>query len=369
MKFPIDSQRLLLLPIKTIVTARSAYSQGTANDFYSEADYWWPVSSAPGSPYASRDGLSNPACFNRHRQLLLRMSCHAAGLAEAFLDRHDRRFIRRAAEIFDAWFVTPETAMRPHLKYAQAIRGRCAGRNFGVIDTIHLAEVALVAELLAPELPERISNGVRNWFRSYLQWLCESELGRAERHTNNNHAVCWYLQSAAFARLTGDQARLAEFRHDFQHILLAQIAPDGSLPEELARSKPYGYSLFTTEAFAGLAALLSTPRENFFFTAGPHGQRLADCMEYIVPYIVDKSSWPRPPDVLYDHCWPSRQAALYLAAEFMQRPDYRTVWEKLPEPRPVFELFRNLPIRHPRLWLEQCRSQNLCHTLTEMENR
>ena len=41
-----------------------------------------------------------------------------------------------------AWVLDPETRMNPSLLHGQAIRGRAAGRNIGVIDTIHLAEVA-----------------------------------------------------------------------------------------------------------------------------------------------------------------------------------------------------------------------------------
>ena len=32
--------------------------------------------------------------------------------------------------------------MNPHLLYAQAIKGRFTGRSIGIIDTLHLVEVA-----------------------------------------------------------------------------------------------------------------------------------------------------------------------------------------------------------------------------------
>ncbi len=36
--------------------------------------------------------------------------------------------------------------MAPHLRYAQAIHGRFTGRGIGIIDTIHLVEVARAIE-------------------------------------------------------------------------------------------------------------------------------------------------------------------------------------------------------------------------------
>ena len=47
--------------------------------------------------------------------------------------------------------------MTPALRYAQAIQGRVTGRGTGIIDTIHLVEVARALERLdgAPRLVAR----------------------------------------------------------------------------------------------------------------------------------------------------------------------------------------------------------------------
>ena len=350
MNFPIPARRLLKMPVKTIVAAPAKYSPGAVNEFYSEADYWWPPSSNPWGSYIRRDGISNPDCFNRHRKLLIRMSCQAAGLTEAFLDNRDPTCLLALGKLLKAWFIAPESAMAPHLRYAQAIRNCCRGRSYGIIDTIHLAECALAVHCLRRDLPGRIISAVREWFGSYLKWMCTSKSGQEERAALNNHSVCWYLQAAAFARLLDDPEKIAEFRADFKHKLLKLIAADGALPAELERSKPYGYMLFTTDAFAGLAALLSDEKENFFYVAGEQRQSVAGCINYIVPYVTDKKNWKMPPDVLYFDCWPCRQASLYLGAEYMNRPDYLALWKRLPECRTCFEVLRNFPIRHPRLW-------------------
>ena len=96
--------------------------------------------------------------------------------------------------------------MNPNLEYAQAVHGVSTGRSYGIIDTLHLVEVARATSFLEREvLPRSDAQAVRNWFAAYLEWLSSSEKGKAERDARNNHAVCWALQAAEFARLVNDE--------------------------------------------------------------------------------------------------------------------------------------------------------------------
>ena len=347
----ITPERVLRLPVKGIASRPSSWSPGSVRDFYSEADYWWPNPADPSGPFIKRDGESNPACFNGHRKLLIRMSCQLAVLTEAWRKEGGAPLLNKIIEILDVWFVNDSTSMRPSLSYSQSIRGRCEGRSFGVIDTIHLCEAALSVRALRAALPRELYDGVLQWFMQHLEWLVTSEFGRKERKTLNNHAVCWYLQAACFARLVGDHALLDELRQDFRCILLKQIERDGSMPRELARTKPYGYALFTLEVFAGLAAILSTSGENCFLWREGDSGSVADAMSFLYPYILDKKAWPYPADVLFFDYWPCRQSALLLVGQYTGERKYRELWEKLPPWHLKFELLRNFPVRTPNLWL------------------
>ena len=74
-------------------------------------------------------------------------------------------------------------------------------------------------------------------------------------------------------------------------------------------------------------------------------------MEFIVPYIKDKSSWPLKPDVMYWDEWPVRHPSLLFAGLHFNNQDYLKAWKKLEADPETFEVLRNLPIRHPMLWL------------------
>lgn len=343
--------RVLNLPVRGITTLKSSYSCGNEREFYSEADYWWRDPDDPAGRYISRDGESNPDCFNRHRKVLMRLSCITGFLAHEYMQSGSKELLNRLCEHWHIWFADENISMLPHLEYSQAIRNQLPGRNYGVIDSIHLAEVALAVLKFRKDMPQYLVNAVTGWFEQYLQWLCTSELGIDERNTLNNHAVCWYLQAAAFAHLTENKSLLDEFRNDFSGRLLEQIAPGGSLPQELKRTKPYGYELFTLEAFAGLAALLSTPQYNAFLQRKNNGGTVFEAVNFMFPYIDNKSKWRRKSDVKYFDYWPVKQNALYLVDAFCGRYECIELWNKLPVYRLKFELVRNYPVRTPELWI------------------
>jgi hypothetical protein len=334
----------------TITAFPAPRSAGGLHDYYSEGDYWWPDPQNPAGPYIRRDGETNPDNFVAHRDALRRLSQIVPALVAAFRLTRDDRYARQAAAHLRAWFVDEGTRMNPNLLYSQAIQGRATGRGTGIIDTIHLVEVARavwVLERLGYLKGETLAR-VTQWFRQYLEWITTHPYGRAERRSDNNHAAAWALQVAAFAQLAGDFARLDEMRRFFRDTLVAtQMAPDGSFPRELARTKPYGYSLFQLDVMATLAQIL-----DLWQYTTPDGRGMRRALEFMYPFIKDKHAWRRPPDVMYYDQWPVRHPALLFGGRAFHEARYVDLWKRL-EPDPtVDEVVRNYPIRQPLLWLE-----------------
>ena len=348
------ADRYLKEPPLTITASRSARSAGGAHDYFSEGDYWWPDPQNPSGPYVQRDGMSNPGNFNDHRRALMRFSVQMPALVAAFTLTKDQKYAVHAARHARAWFMGRTTRMNPALRYAQAIQGRVTGRGTGIIDTIHLVEVVRALERLEGGRGWSRDDGVeaRRWFADYLEWLTTDKYGIDERDTTNNHATCWVMQVAAFAHYTGNQAVLADARTRFKTVLMQQMAPDGSFPRELGRTKPYGYSLFNLEAMATIAQILSTPEDDLWTFELPDGRGMRKAMAYMVPYIRDKKAWPKPPDVMYHENWPMRQASLLFAGVAFKEPAYLELWSSLPPDSPVEEVVRNFFIRQPLLWFD-----------------
>ncbi len=339
---------------RTVTADICERSAGGPHDFYSEGDYWWPNPDDPEGPYIRRDGESNPDNFIAHRQSMIRLSEIMGTLTSAYLLTKDEEYAEAAVMHLNAWFVETETLMNPHLLYAQAIKGRHTGRGIGVIDTLHLTEVALAAKVLerSESFADEDQAAVRTWFRRYLDWLTTHPYGLTEKAEDNNHGVCWSMQAAAFATLVDDQELLTWIRKNFQsNFLVNQMAKDGSFPNELGRTKPYGYSLFVIDAMAGVAQIASDEGDNLWEYKAESGQSMRIGLNYITPYVRDKSSWPLKPDVAYFDEWPVRHPCLILAAIHFQDPTLLETWKELEADPTTYEVLRNLPLRHPLVWL------------------
>jgi len=338
----------------TVTASQSRRSAGGPHDYFSEGDYWWPDPANPSGPYIQKDGLSNPNNFNDHRRALMRLSVEMPALVAAYTITKDRKYSTAATRHVRAWFIARSTMMSPSLRYAQAIHGRATGRGTGIIDTIHLVEVARALERLdgVKGWSRDDAEAARRWFADYLDWLTTDQYGKDERDATNNHATCWVMQVAAFAHYTGNQTLMDDCRTRFKTVLVQQMAPDGSFPRELERTKPYGYSLFNLEAMATICQILSTPEDDLWAFELPDGRGMRKAMAYMAPYIKDKKSWPKPPDVMYDANWPMRQASLLFAGIALRRPEYINLWSTLPADSDVEEVIRNFFIRQPLLWFE-----------------
>src|SRR5262245_13393763 len=167
----------------TVTESTSERSAGGKHDFFSEGDYWWPDPKNPDGPYIQRDGMSNPDNFVEHRHAMVRLSEISGTLASAYLLTGDEKYARQAVKHIKAWFVDEETKMNPNLLYGQAIKGKATGRSTGVIDTIHLVEVARAAQVLSNSgsFSKADFTTVKSWFAEYLKWLTSHPYGLDER--------------------------------------------------------------------------------------------------------------------------------------------------------------------------------------------
>ncbi len=348
------SWALQQLPV-TVTDQPSPRSAGGNHDFFSEGDYWWPNPVSPDSPYIQRDGMTNPENFTAHRLAMIRLSKIVGALASAYLLTGEEKYFQHALKHCNAWFVDTATRMNPNLLFAQAIKGRFTGRGIGIIDTIQLMEV--VQGLLAMEgKSEKHKNdiaGIRNWFAEYLQWLTNHKYGKDEMNAANNHGTCWVMQVASFARFTGDIKLLDFCKQRYKNVLLPnQMATDGSFPQELRRTKPYGYSIFNLDAMTMVCEILSDEKENLWRYQTADGKSIRKGIEFLFPYVADKSKWPFAKDVMYWEDWPVAQPFLVFGANAFQNQEWLNTWKQLDHQPKVEEVIRNLPVRHPVIWLE-----------------
>ena len=330
-------------------------SAGGRHDFFSEGDYWWPDPNNPDGPYIRRDGETNPDNFVAHRHAMVRLSRITGAMASAYILTGDEKYARQVMIHAKAWFADAATMMNPNLLYAQAIKGRFTGRGIGIIDTIHLIEVAqaLIKIRNADCVDDDDWAAIRKWFEDYLDWLMTHPYSEDEKNTTNNHATCWVMQVASFAKLTGDVQILEMCRNRYREILLPnQMATDGSFPQEINRTKPYGYSLFNLDAMATVCQILSDTDNDLWNFTAEGGKNMLKGIEFLFPYTADKSKWTYGEDVLYWDDWPVAHPFLVFGAVAFDRQEWFDLWAQLDYDPHVDEVLRNLPVRNPVIWME-----------------
>jgi hypothetical protein len=81
------------------------------------------------------------------------------------------------------------------------------------------------------------------------------------------------------------------------------------------------------------------------------GRGMSRAMAFMAPFIADKRTWTRAPDVMYYDAWPVRHPSLLFAGLALQQPTYIALWQRLDPDPTVEEVIRNYPVRQPLLWM------------------
>ncbi|WP_245941954.1 alginate lyase family protein [Sphingomonas gilva] len=291
----------------TVADKRTVPPSGNRRDYLSVGPYWWPdPAKKDGLPYIRRDGEVNPdrASDKYDRADLGALSADVEMLGLAYYFTGDAAYARHAADLLDIWFLHPRLGMRPNMNFAQAVPGRENGRAEGIIDTAGLQGVVEAIGLIAPSgaLTAERQAGLERWFSAYVDWLMTSRNGRAEDAAKNNHGL-WYdsqlVHFALFARRPEVARKVAEA---FPRRRVApQIASDGRMPHELARTRSLHYSVYALTAAYNVADLGRCVGVDLW--NGAEGLRRAT--DFIVSYRGRIDRWPDKeidpePDVIED---------------------------------------------------------------------
>ncbi|MFA6287722.1 MAG: alginate lyase family protein [Opitutaceae bacterium] len=281
----------------TIVDKKAPPHGRTPNDYASQAPYWWPdPATKNGLPYVRRDGEVNPEYYEGDRKTLEALCGHFSALVLQAYATGDAAPARRAGRLLRGWFIDAETRMNPHLRYAQGIPGICDGRGIGIIDTATLC--FLIDEIgrleFNPDWTPAHLEQVKGWFSAYLDWLLESDHGRAESGEANNHGTWYDAQVACFAVFCGrDDVARRQIERFSKGRIGSQIAPDGSQPHELARTLSRSYCTFNLLGFAVLAQTGRHLGLELWNWRPDKGAAVAEAVRWMLPYYLGERPWTR----------------------------------------------------------------------------
>ncbi len=288
---------LLARPIETVIDKPAPPPGGDKHDFWTLAPYFWPNPDTPdGLPWINRDGEVNPATESPAYDRIRYFAMADAITTTALLYRHtkDDRYAECAARWARAWFVTPDTRMRPSFRFGHGVPGRVDGSAEGIIRGMSLLDINEALAWLegSPHWSPQDAAAWRAWTCEYLDWMLTSDIGQKEDRAFNNHGTWYDVQAVTFARACGRDAEAKAGLHAaLDRRIKRQIKPDGRQPMELLRTKSWDYSVMNLKGMAALAKLGESMEVDLWGYATPEGASITKAIDYLLPFALGKQPW------------------------------------------------------------------------------
>ena len=319
-----EADRCVTAPAEAVVLKKAPPPGGDMHDYWSLAPYWWPDKTRVGGlPYVRRDGKRNPEANSDKydRQRMNRMSRDALTLALAWYLTGNDLYAGKGCALVWSWCCDHMTRTNPNLNFGQSKPGVAKGDPTGIIETRDLIRVAEAGRILNPSplWSDVETQKLTKWFKAYVKWLLESEFGRVESEKRNNHGTWYDAQVAVFALYAGDKSLAHAVVGTLDRRRIGeQIKADGTMPEELKRTRSRHYTFFTLEAYFILASVAERLNVDLWNWSVPNTGSIRVAFDLAAPHIAPDSPWPYGETGAFD---PFRFTPLFHRAAMVYKDD------------------------------------------------
>ena len=320
---------LLDMKLLSVMDKKMIPPSGDKHDYMSTSAYRWPdTTKADGLPWIRRDGEFNKKAHQKSDHYTFGDVHRAiAKLSLAYHLTQEDKYARKALEMTRHWYLNPATRMNPHFKYAQAIPGENEGSFWGMISGSLMIWTIDCMELIKPSglVSESDMSGLRDWFSEYYEWATTSKFGKQEDTISNNHSVFYDMHVAGIATFLGKHE---EARKIYSNVgkrrIDKQIRQDGSLPEELNRTRSYHYSIFALQAYIMLAKNAEKYQINLWHYPSEDDARIRKAIEFLIPAGLGTEEWQYP-DIRFE-----RKELLHILANARYAyPDMEDIYARM----------------------------------------
>jgi len=267
------------------------------HDFVSLSPYFWPDNKKPdGLPYVYRDSETNPEvdtipdAGNMH-EMIKRIRI----LSVAYYLTNNISYAFKAAELLRVWFLDNNTRMNPNLEHSEVKPGLNNGSHSGIMGGIYLRDLFDAVGLIHGSVAwtKQDQHGIELWFAKYLDWLLNSDFGKEERKSLNNHGTWYDVQISSIALfLNKTEITRDVLRNNTEKLIGMKIRPDGLQPFEAHRRVSLDYHLFNLLAFFNLAKIADYLGIDLWNYTTPDGSGLQKELDFLLPYALEKEKWP-----------------------------------------------------------------------------
>ena len=268
---------------------------GSKHDYISMAPYFWPDPSKPaGTPYIRKDGERNPEMLKiTDHKAVDNMQKAVVLLSLAYYFTNDEIYAKKAAAFLKVFFLDEATKMNPNMNYAQYVKGVNDGRGTGILDSRSFADVVSIVGLLdsSKSWSKLDSDGLKNWFNQYFDWLKNSKNGHDERNAKNNHGIWFDTQILAIGLYVGQTDFVKEYLKSTIKRIPVQFESDGRQPLELERTAALSYSTFSLMAWLTAANLADNVSVDIWNYQTTDGKSIRKAIDWLLPFALGDQPW------------------------------------------------------------------------------
>lgn len=294
-----QADKMLQQEPSSVMDQKQLAPSGNPHDYYSLGRYWWPnPKTENGLPYIRKDGQVNPDTKGLGREALSTFQKQVETLALAYFYTGEQAYADKCADCLRAWYINPKTRMNPTMEYSQVVLGRDNnhGRHEGLLDTYSMLLIPDVVKLLesSPYWSNNDSKAIRKWFEDYVDWMTTAQQAIDEDNYRNNHGTAYHVQLIVYTTFVGRDSLADVYRRSFtQRRLLPQVRPDGSQPEELKRTRGFGYSVYNLTHMLDYLDVCYTAGYPVLEQDEMARTRILAAIDFLTPYLGRPvESWP-----------------------------------------------------------------------------
>lgn len=291
----VADEALAVKDLYTVMEKKQTPPSGDMHDYMTIAIYFWPDPNKPdGLPYIRRDGEINPETKDyKDKANIGLMIKSVEKLALAYYFSEDEKYAEKAVAQIKAWFLDPATKMNPNLNFAQAIKGKNAGRGIGLIESREFVLVIDAIGLLqhSKHWTSKDQAGMEDWFKAYLEWFSISKNGIEEMNAKNNHGIWYDAQKLGFALFTKNNKAAKATIESVKERLESQMDETGFFPLEMERTISLHYEAFILEPLFWIAQMGSFLNEDLWNYETSKGKSIKKGFEVLVPYLANEKDW------------------------------------------------------------------------------
>ena len=284
-----NADKFLSVNPESVMDKALSPTSKSKHDYMSMAPYWWPdTTKQDGLPYIRKDGVRNPIIKKiTDHEFLGNLENRCKFLSLAYYFTSEEKYADKAQQLLNVWFLNPATKMNPNLDYAQAIPGRNDGRGNGIIESRVLVNIADWVCLLngAKSFTNSDRDGIKAWYKDYLNWMLTSKNGVEESKSKNNHGTHYDAQIASFSIFIGDFELAKNIVTAAKKRIHIQIDSNGKQPLELERTNAYSYSTMNLDGWFNLAMVGNKVGVDLW---NYQAESLKKAINWLFPYALEE---------------------------------------------------------------------------------